>query len=137
MLNSREQMYHARKTASRVAIKIFGITHNIEGDPKLHFGEYVEVDFERLVVVMLKIHGLSQRAVNTVDGELGMTGDGAGLCGQDNTAQTVIGLKMMGKYAKDPSDCVSLMGIQRKQLVSPCHQCINQSTCLDGNLVVL
>ena len=86
MLNSRFQVGQERAAASRLAIKIFRIKHNV--DPaKVAFGEYVEIDFERLVVFMVKIHGLSERARDTVEIGLVMTGDRAELCGQGKAAK--------------------------------------------------
>ena len=86
MLNSRGQVYHCQKIASRLVVKTFGLTHSAIPS-KLHYGEYVKAEMERLVRIVLKIHGLTDIAVAEGDVELVMTGDGTELCRQGKLAR--------------------------------------------------
>ena len=96
----RWRLAAVRAICNKVVKEVFGMIHNPGGDESKH-GDFVAFDYEKLFRVLVKEHGLEEKAMRCGI-EFIVTGDGAEICGTNSASQTVVGFKLTDLDTKDP-----------------------------------
>ena len=103
MVHHRNQITKARKIANALVKLLFNVQINHSEEVKnAKFGDFVELEFERVFRFMIETYGLRQLAVSSGIWFC-ITGDGAEICNTTGANNTVVGLKAIDENSVDSS----------------------------------